>query len=213
MRKCALFLVLAIVGTALAEQAYLRDPKERERLGLTPEEWDVCKILNISKPKLKQLLSTGITVHEYSQAPWYAMGVTEDEWIALRRKGLVDQDIKAVNKVERQEDKTEHGLVVLSFFLPGYGHFRLDKKPIGYGLSGVAVASLGLYVVHKKKVPTPTGFFWRRRPEYLGLCLVDCLLSAGDVWRRTRYDDNPELQRFSLLAGNGRIELRWAMNL
>jgi hypothetical protein len=200
------FCLLAFAGLFLCSQVvYAEDEAgERDRLGLSQEEWDVYKTLHLSKAKVKRLLSAGITLEEYSGSPWIGMGISEEEWIVQRRAGLKDDEIKG-NQIKGE---SENKLVALSFFLPSYGHYALGQKPLGFLFSGIAVGSVSLYLVHKRKVLTATGTpLWRRQPIYLGVLLANSIVCAADVWRRTRFDDNPDLKEFSFYLDAQKPEL------
>ena len=190
--------IVIIVFCFVYAVSYAKDPetgeKERDKFGLTQQEWEICKTLHISREKIKKLLSSGIGLQEYSKQPWMSLGISESKWISLRRKGLMDDDIRG----RKTKEEYEHSIVVWSFFIPGYGHYKLKQKGKAFLFAGIAVGSAGLYLFHKKKEDSQDGLK-RERPRriYLALFFMDCLASAADVWRQTRFEKNPELRRFS----------------
>ena len=165
--------------------------EEMKKLGLTQAEWQQYKASGMSEGKLKKLLQAGIVLEEYFQKPWNGMGISESSWISYRRDGWTNEEIR--NKQDRNE--YENGTVIISFFLPGYGHYRIHQKLKGLLFSSVAVGSISLYFLHTKK--DDFGGSRHRYPAYLILLGADAVASAADVYWQTRNDANPELKRFS----------------
>ena len=192
--KSISFLFVLIFTTVLFAGNSFDDKNEMQRLGITGKEWQLYKESGMSKHKLQKLLSAGITLGEYFKEPWKKLGISSNEWIRLRRSGLGNQEIKQMH----EKKELGNGNVVLAFFLPGIGHFKLNQKQKGYTLAGIAIGSTALYFTHKKNWRENSKIVPKRQPIYLGILLIDCLLSAGDIWRQTRYEDNPDMQRFSL---------------
>ncbi len=206
MKEILVFFCTALLACASPLKADGADQKERDRLGLTQEEWEVCKVLKLSSSKVRELLSSGITLDEYSGSPWLAMHITEEEWIALRRQGMKDVDIRQTRTVELQEEEEASGkgppLTLVSFVLPGWGHYALNQKPLALVFAGISATSITLFFMHRRTVTLVDNSIEKHfQFHYLTLWLANSVICAGDVWRRTRYIENPELERFSLWTG------------
>ncbi len=203
-------IIVTFFVLLISAQVFAFNDDDRRKLGLTKQEYEICKVLNISKERVQVLLSSGITMQEYSRSPWFSLGVNEEKWVGLRRKGWTNEEIKnsGENGVKVEYENT---LVVKSFFLPGYGHYKLKQKPKSFIYSGVAVSSLALYFLHRKEVyGAPQGDYGKGRLLYVGILLGDCLLSSFDVWKLTRYENNPESKRFSFFVNpeNKQIDIK-----
>ncbi len=199
---CFVLGILALVFASLAFADAADDQKERDRLGLTQEEWETCKVLNLSPAKVRELLSSGITIEEYAGSPWLSSGISEQQWITLRRQGMKDLDIRQMNKVDAEPPEKAGKLIVGSFFLPGYGHHKMGKNRHALTFAGISVTSAALFVFHRKTVSfrgeTEDHQF---RFSYFALWLTNSVVCAADVWRRSQFDDNPDLERFSFWTG------------
>lgn len=207
--RCFIVGVVAIVFTALAFADAADDQKERDRLGLTQEEWETCKVLKLKPSKVRELLSSGITLDEYAGSTWLVCGISEEQWIAYRRQGMKDIDIRQMNKVEAEPAGGGAGkLIVASFFLPGYGHHKMDKNLHALAFAGVSVTSATLFIVHRKTVSFGTGTERQFRFGYFALWLANSVACAADVWRRNKFADNPDLERFSLVTEVDKAEIK-----
>lgn len=199
--KYKLLLIAIVLGsTCYAQYNGSNEEREYKRLGLTQKEWSQYKQSGMSKRKLKKLLSAGISLSEYFKKPWIKVGISEDEWVRLCRKGLTREEIA----MRSEKAEYEGGIVLISFFLPGYGHFKMKETGLGFFFSGGAVVSGGLVVVG---LANNNGGVAKLRPLFIGMLLTDMIVSAADVWRKTKFDDNPDLRRFSIYTGANEIGL------
>ena len=61
-----------------------------ENAGLTQWEFQQAKESRMSRDKLTQLTELGVRPSEYNQEPWKRLGVSEEDWLSSRARGLED---------------------------------------------------------------------------------------------------------------------------
>ncbi len=218
MKKALLAMWFGLLLLALPQVAKADDEwtgVSAEDLGISQDELTLVKSKGMSKARVLQLLEIGISPNEYFSEPWKKLGVTEDHWVSEKKAGMEDDDI---NTAYRKQGSNAVDPIV-SFFLPGFYHYKTQKLYWGLGLSTAAVACLALTFfeqdenkIYQNGVPQVEKHVRAIYP--IGL-LVSMVWSSGYALINTRYQDNQDATRFSWNAGvspNGDLAALLALN-
>jgi hypothetical protein len=191
--KKALFLglFLSLAVNAFADEW---DGVTPEDMGISQEEFQKVKESGMSKVRFLKLLEVGISPNEYFSEPWKKLGVSEEHWLNEKKAGMADDDIDR----SYRKQNTNNLIPFLSFILPGYYQYKINKTYTGLTLSTLAAAGIVLTIVHQN--PDTKSIY----PIYPIISLGAMLWSAGEAYMGTRYVDNQEASRFSFDFGLNR---------
>jgi hypothetical protein len=147
-------------------------------LGVSASDIDLIDKLGLKKSKVEMLITSGVSVREYSHRPWEPMGITEEKWLSQLQNG---SDIGQLERMYSRDNDAapapDRPSLVAAFLLPGVQQFREDRPVPGAVLSGIAVVSVAALAVNiAGKSPGSTIQVWA---PLLGL---DMFASAADVW-------------------------------
>ncbi|HSQ42856.1 MAG TPA: hypothetical protein VLM37_11295 [Fibrobacteraceae bacterium] len=160
-----------------------------EDMGITQWEFQQVREAGISKDKLMNLLELGIRPSEYLQKPWENLGTTEEKWISERSKGMEDSDI---DRSYRNQSGLQD-LAYWSLLVPSLYQWKTDKTTIAISMDAIWAVSAGIFV-----------YLWNNTPEtneeYYALLplLAMHIWSFGDAFIDTRWENNPDANRFSM---------------
>jgi hypothetical protein len=192
------FFFLVFLGFAVQAQSpsELRtDIPEYERLGLSLTEWKMVQQNNMSMDKVKSLLRDGISVSEYFKQPWLELGLTESQWHANRRRGLSDEDMRGAHP----KASSNQWAAIQNFFVPGLHEWLRHEYVRASAMSGIAAASLALYVIVPDKNDAKSKGFGYPFP-FLVILGADMLWSSLDIGMTVIRESNPDAARFSMIA-------------
>jgi hypothetical protein len=197
-RLLSLVIVVCILPAASATMTP-SDKEQYEKLGLSEAEWGMILDSHMPMSKVNFLLKSGISISEYFRSPWKELGLSEGEWIAKRKSGLSDNDIKVTNHVTPHEGAPYIG----AFFLPGCFQLSRHQPVRGWIMAGSAVGLITLCIAHS----TSTKHF---QPLGIVLLLPDMLWSGVDIGLQFNREQNPDAARFSLgqLSGEAALSVR-----
>ncbi|NLB64750.1 MAG: hypothetical protein GX801_11730 [Fibrobacter sp.] len=174
-------------STTIEASASQWDNLSYEELGLSQWEFQQVKKSNLTRSKLLSLLEIGVRPAEYLQKPWEQLGVSEDQWLNERSKGLEDTDIDR----SYRNNANNQSYAYLSLLVPSLYQWKVDKKAeaismnVIWGLSVGATVYLGLTSKNK---------------EYFYTIPV---IAAVHIWSfangllETQWETNPDANRFS----------------
>ena len=174
----------------------MADKEEYEKLGLSQVEWDMIQKSHMSKGKLHHLLKCGISIPEFFKSPWKEINLSENEWLRRRCSGQSSAEIRTSEQNERMgigKVASSEWTPIQSFFLPGLNQLKRHQTLKGYLMSGLAVASIGFFVVHSATTKTI-------QPIGLLFLVPDMLWSGIDMGIQIRHENNPDAERFSSIA-------------
>jgi hypothetical protein len=171
----------------------IADKEEYEKLGLSQVEWEMIKNSHMSKGKLHHLLKCGISIPEFFKSPWKEMHLSEGEWLDRRCSGQSSVEISTTEQ-NKQAGVGKAGnsewTPIQSFFLPGVNQIKRDQYLKGYTMTGLAVAGLGLCVIHSAMMK-------KFQPPGLIVLVADMLWSGVDMGIQVQHEINPDADRFS----------------
>jgi hypothetical protein len=184
LRRFALFVVLCSLP-AWAANMTPSDKEMYEKLGLSEAEWGMVLDAHMPLSKVNFLLKSGISIAEYFKSPWTELNLSESEWIAKRKSGLSDNDMRTVRTAPK-----EHAPYIGAFFLPGCFQIARGQHAKGWIMAGIAVGCIALSVTHS---------LTSKRFQPLGLFLLvpDMIVSGIDIGVQVYREQNPDATRFS----------------
>jgi hypothetical protein len=155
--------------------------------GLSQIEFQNIKEYGMTKAKLLHLLEIGIRPSEYLKEPWKNLGVSENEWISERGKGMEDGDIDRTYK----NQAGDQGLAYLSILVPSLYQWSTDQMAKAIAMDVMWAASVGVTVFLAKTEDTN---MWVYSAVAVGLVHV---WSFTDAIVSTQWDNNPDARNFS----------------
>jgi len=196
-------LCYLILGLVLATQAMALDydststPVEAsssewegfkyEDMGLTQWEFQQVRESGLSKEKLLSLLELGVRPTEYLQKPWEPLGVTEQQWLAERGKGMEDSDIdRSYRNTNKNQDYAYWSLLVPSLY-----QWKAGKASEAISMDAIELAAVGTMAYLIVSTSTPDELY--TIPFILGVHVW----SFADGLMDTRWENNPDANRFS----------------
>ncbi len=164
-----------------------------ERLGLSSTEWQKIKEARMPLSRVHELLESGISMTEYFNRPWMGLGISENDWVDGRRRGLTDEDMRPLPR----ENESAHYAIVQGLLLPGYP--QVKRKQYGKGIPMAALAAgsllfggtLAALTAMDKNPPVHFAFF------LLGVLPASMAWSAIDIHLQVQKELNPDASRFS----------------
>jgi hypothetical protein len=183
----AILVGIVVLSQPAASATMTPSDKEMyEKLGLSEAEWGMILDSHMPMSKVNFLLKSGISIAEYFRCPWKDLGLSEGEWIAKRKSGLSDNDMKVVKHAPRQGAP-----YIGAFFLPGCFQFTRHEPVRAWIMSTVAVGMIALCAGQSiaKKRFQPLGLF---------LLFPDMIWSGVDIGFQVEKEQNPDASRFSL---------------
>ncbi len=158
--------------------------------GLKDYELELLRDSRMPVGKLQQIKDAGITLDEYFQYPWIKLNLSEKEWLAQRKAGILKSE-----DYSTQQLKNNQWAVIQNFFVPGLHQFKRKQYFRGILMSGIAVSSLALFALHRKPGNNgPAGFDY---PAYLAVLGVDLLWSSIDLGVQVNRQFDNGAKRFS----------------
>lgn len=177
-RPWACFFIVLLLAVAAHAGDGVRLQDHWKSLGVSASDIDLIDKLGLKKSKVEMLITSGVSVREYSHRPWEPMGITEEKWLSQLQNG---SDIGRLERMYSRDNDAapapDRPSLVAAFLLPGVQQFREDRPVPGAVLSGIAVVSVAALAVNiAGKSPGSTIQVWA---PLLGL---DMFASAADVW-------------------------------
>ena len=164
-----------------------------ESAGLTQWEFQQAKENGVSRDKLTQLTELGIRPSEYLQEPWKRLGVSEEDWLSSRAKGLEDSDIDRTYR----NHSGEQNIAYLSALVPSLYQWKHDETVKAIWMDAlwvVGVAGLTSFAVNSDEYDN-TWVYW------LIPVLGAHIWSFADAFFNTQWANNPDADRFSMGVG------------
>ena len=158
-----------------------------EEMGLSQWEFQQVRDAGMSKEKLLSLLELGVRPSEYLQKPWESLGVTEDQWLAERGKGMDDSDIDRSyrNKSVNQD------YAYWSILVPSLYQWKTGKTTNAITMDALWALSVGATVYLAVNTEPPDELYMV--PFILGVHVW----SFAEGFLETRWENNPDANRFS----------------
>jgi hypothetical protein len=179
------------------------DKEMYEKLGLSEAEWGMVLDSRMSLSKVKFLLKSGISIAEYFKSPWTDLNMSEGEWIAKRKSGLSDNDMRTIRM---KPASSENGAYIGAFFLPGCFQLGRGQAVTGWIMAGAAVGLVTLCVAHSASTK-------RFQPFGLFLLIPDMIWSGFDIGLQVNRERNPDASRFSNASAANSIAISFQVNL
>ncbi|MCQ2092998.1 MAG: hypothetical protein MJY85_09990, partial [Fibrobacter sp.] len=128
----------------------------------------------------------GVRPSEYIQKPWEKMGVSEEEWLGKRSKGLEDADIDRSYRYRNGNQNYAY----LSILAPSLYQWKTDNSTKAIWMDALWVASVGATVY---LAATKESYWWYGILAIAGVHIW----SFADAFFGTQWDSNPDANRFS----------------
>jgi hypothetical protein len=157
-------------------------------LGLSQWEFQQAKESGLSRDKLLYLLEIGVRPGEYVQKPWERLNVSEQDWLNERAKGMDDSDI---DRSYRYRGRQSQNAATLSLLLPSYYQWKTGKKVEAISMNAIWLTLTGVYVGMRLTEDNNSSVYLI--PFILGVHVW----SFADGWRETRFNTNPDANRFA----------------
>lgn len=189
----ACWFPIVLFCLVLFQTPFSATEKERQNLldRLDPFERACFDDSKMPVEKAKMLIDSGIHLDEYFEYPWLKLGISEKDWIRQQSTGTVIGDTITSAK----EIASQQWSVVQAFFVPGMHQFKRKQTFKGLLMSGIAVASVSLFILHRDpKDKSSIGFDY---PAYLGILGADMLWSSIDIGIQINREQNKDAMRFS----------------
>lgn len=196
----AIAIIVAFCGVAQAQELLLPGSDERDtydKLGMSLTEWQWVKENHISMDKIHELMEAGVNISEYAKKPWVDLGVTEKTWLAKRRIGHTDEEIRV-----KKPGSSNEWAVVQNLLLPGYHEWKRKQFVRSSLMTGAAVASLALTGVAAYRNARHESSFSDPVP-FIIILPIAMIWSAVDIHVQIQREINPEARRFSGVSGRG----------
>jgi len=145
-------------------------------LGVSASDIDLIDKLNLKKSKVEMLITSGVSVREYSHRPWEPMGITEDQWIGQLQHGSNIGQMERIYSRDHDAPTIDRPNLVGAILLPGVAQFREGRPVAGSILSGLGVSFAALLAVNIVKNQGSAIQIWAP------LLAIDMFASGADVW-------------------------------
>jgi hypothetical protein len=184
---CLPVVLLSLTGVSGAP----RETREGfGKIALASAEWEYVDDARLTADKLQEIVNAGVLPSEYFRYPWLGYRISEKEWLAKRRHGVLKGDGDVVREISSKE-----WAVVQNFFFPGLHQYRRKQGFKGFIMTSVALGSLALYALHKE--PGKTAIYGFDYPAYLLVLAADQLWSSIDIGVQIHRELNPAANRFT----------------
>jgi hypothetical protein len=155
--------------------------------GLTQWEFQQAKEAGLTRDKLLSLLELGIRPNEYTQKPWVALNVTEEEWLKEREQGMEDSDIDRTYRIRAGNQS----LAYWSLLAPSLYQWNVSETTKAISMDIAWAGAVGATVF---LAATSENSEW----------IYGAILVAGvhawsflDAFMSTQWENNPDANRFS----------------
>lgn len=171
-------VILALLCLPLAAHAGdgVRLQDHWKSLGVSATDIDLIDKLNLKKSKVEMLITSGVSVREYSHRPWEPMGITEDQWIGQLQHGSNIGQMERIYSRDHDAPEIDRPNLVLAVLLPGFAQFREDRPVAGGILSVLGVSCATLLAVNISHGGGSAIQVWAP------LLAMDMFASGADVW-------------------------------
>lgn len=174
--------------TTIEAASHQWDNISHEELGLSQWEFQQVKQSSLTRNKLLELLEIGVRPAEYLQSPWEQLGVTEEQWIGERGKGLEDNDIDR----SYRNNASNQSYAYWSLVVPSLYQWKVGKKTEAISMNilwGVSVGATTYLALTSKN---------KEFAYVLPLVVGIHIWSFADGLLETQWETNPDANRFSL---------------
>jgi hypothetical protein len=145
-------------------------------LGVSATEIDLIDRLDLKKSKVEMLITSGVSVREYSHRPWEPMGITEDQWIGQLQHGSNVGQLERMYSRDHDAPTIDRPSIIGAVLLPGVAQFREGRPVAGCVLTGLGVSFAALLAVNIAKHEGSAIQIWAP------LLAIDMFASGADVW-------------------------------
>jgi hypothetical protein len=173
--RLALLLIVCFPLVARAGDG-VRLQDHWKSLGVSATDIELIDKLGLSKSKVEMLITSGVSVREYSHRPWEPMGIVEDQWIAQLKHGSNVGQLERMYSRDRDVTEVERPSLLAALLLPGIPQF-IEGRPIaGSFLTGLGISFATLLTIN---IVNHQGSAIQVWAPLLG---ADMLASGADVW-------------------------------
>jgi len=171
-------VIAACAALAVCAQASdgVRLEDHWKSLGVSATDIDLIDKLGLKKSKVEKLITSGVSVREYSHRPWEPMGITEEQWFSQIEHGSNVGQLERMYSRDHDVADIDRPNIVGAFLLPGRPQFKEGRTFAGSVLSGLGVSFAGLLAWNLYKGEGSAVQVW------LPLLGADMFASAADVW-------------------------------
>jgi len=169
-------VVAALAVSAQASTDGMRYEDHWKSLGVPATDIELIDKLNLKKSRVEKLLTSGVSVREYSHRPWEPMGITEDQWFYQIEHGSNVGQLERMYSRDHDVAEIDRPNILTAILLPGLPQFREDRPFAGSVLSGLSVSFAGLLVWNLYKGQGSALQIWTP------LLAIDMFASGADVW-------------------------------
>ena len=145
-------------------------------LGVSASDIDLIDKLDLKKSKVEMLITSGVSVREYSHRPWEPMGITEEQWIGQLQHGSNIGQLERIYSRDHDTPDLDRPNLIGAILLPGVAQFREGRPVAGSILSGLGVSFAALLVANIVKNQGSAVQIWAP------LLAIDMFASGADVW-------------------------------
>ena len=183
-RLRSLLLLLLCLPLAARAGDGIRLQDHWKSLGVSANDIELIDKLGLKKSKVEMLITSGVSVREYSHRPWEPMGITEDQWLNQLKHGSNVGQLERMYSRDNDAPEVDRPNLLAAMVLPGFYQFREDRPVPGAILSGLAVGFGALLAVNISKGEGSAIQVWAP------LLAADMFASAADVyWNHYRVQE------------------------
>lgn len=145
-------------------------------LGVAATDIELIDKLGMKKSKVEMLITSGVSVREYSHRPWEPMGITEDQWLSQIQHGTNVGQLERLYSRENDAPEIDRPNLVGAILLPGVAQIREGRVGPGAILAGLGLGCGTLFALNLSKGEGSAVQVW------LPLLAADMFASGADVW-------------------------------
>jgi hypothetical protein len=168
--------VALLLATAVRAGDGVKYTDHWKSLGVSATDIDLIDKLDLKQKKVEMLITSGVSVREYSHRPWEPMGITEEVWIGQLQHGSNVGQLERMYSRDHDAPEMDRPNIAGAILLPGVAQLREGRTFPGCILSGLGVSFAALLVANIVKSQGSAIQIWA---PLLGL---DMFASGADVW-------------------------------
>ena len=180
-------------GDPLVKREWDSERDRADKLGLSMKEWQQIQESGMSMETVERILGAGVTMTEFFSEPWKELHLSREEWLANRRRGLTNDDMRYNSSAGPSQ---EQWAVVHNFFLPGFHQLKRKQYLKGGAMAVGALSFAGYGTFALIAEMKGKGFYGY--PFFLFVLLpLDMAWSSIDIHLQIQKESNSALRRFS----------------
>ncbi|MBK8804879.1 MAG: hypothetical protein IPN71_22990 [Fibrobacteres bacterium] len=145
-------------------------------LGVSATDIELIDKLGLKRSKAEMLITSGVSIREYSHRPWEPMGITEDKWLQQVRHGSNVGQLERIYSRDLDVVEPDRPSLLGAVLLPGVAQLREGRYAAGATLAGLGLAFGGYLGYSLYKGEGSAVQVW------MPLLGADMIASGADVW-------------------------------